>query len=128
MRRAGMAALLLLASAPVGAQTVPFDSSGTSVIMRSTAPYFEVGELSPELSTLCSSGLFNQDKINLLVIEFTGPVGYGVLGVAKGTGWNLRDPQKRAERKADYFFLRDGTTACRVYYFTEEMKQNQRRR
>lgn len=121
-RALALLALLLpsgLALSPAFAQ----DTSGAKVLMRSTAPYNDVGVLSPELSTLCTQGLFNQQTLNRLTIEFIGPVGAGVLGIAKGNGWNLSDPQGRADRTASYFFLRDGTSGCEVYYFTPAMKQ-----
>src|SRR5258708_19267394 len=54
----------------------------------SQLPYWEVGVLDPALSTLCSNGRFNERELYSFRIVFNGPIGPGVVGVAK-TGWNL---------------------------------------
>ncbi|EKE76887.1 hypothetical protein [Oceanibaculum indicum] len=95
----------------------PVYDTGSNVLLRSTAPYWQVGRLSEMHSTLCAAGRFNQVRKHARVLEFIGRNGNTVLGVAKGTGWNLYDPEGRAEREADYFFRNDGTTSCEVYYY-----------
>lgn len=105
---------------------LPRYDTGSKVLLRSTAPYWEVGQLSGVHSTLCAAGQFNQIRKNARVLEFVGRDGNTVLGVAKGTGWNLHDPQGRAEAEADYFFRNDGTTACEVYYYRPGIGQPKR--
>ena len=41
--------------------------------------------------------------------------GAAVLGVAKGTGLNLWDPDRLAVVSEDYLFRQDGTSACEVF-------------
>lgn len=92
------------------------DRSGSKILQRTTVPYWQVGERSKYLSNLCSVGEFNQDKKNRLVIEFVGNRGRGRLGIAQGK-WNLRDPNRVADPETSYYFLKDGTTKCEVFYF-----------
>ncbi|MBC7135600.1 hypothetical protein [Oceanibaculum nanhaiense] len=117
-------ALLLAVVLPAGMaeaqqrrERPPVYDTGSNVLLRSNAPFWEVGRLSEMYSTLCAAGQFNQVRKNERALEFVGRGGNTVLGVAKGTGWNLYDPQGRAEREADYFFRNDGTTSCEVYYY-----------
>ena len=37
------------------------------------------------------------------------------LGAAKGSGLNLVDPQRKADKNRDYWFYRDGTADCIVF-------------
>lgn len=102
---------------------LPVYDTHSNILMRSTAPYWEVGRLSEMHSTLCAAGQFNQVRKNARALHFVGRSGNTVLGVAKGTGWNLHDPQGRAEREADYFFRNDGTTTCEVYYYKPDPRR-----
>ncbi len=80
----------------------------------SQLPYWEVGVLDPALSTLCSNGRFNERELYSFRIVFNGPIGPGVVGVAK-TGWNLTDLASAAKPDTSYFFYRDRTTNCQVF-------------
>jgi len=98
------------------------DRTTSRILQRTTAPYWEVGERSKFLSNLCSNGEFNQDKRNRLVIEFVGDRGRGRLGIAQGK-WNLRDPNRVSDPETSYYFLKDGTTKCEVFYFGQAPEQ-----
>ena len=50
-----------------------------------------------------------------LVARFNGKEGAETLGVGKGNGTNLYDPDRRAKRVEDYFFRNHGTTSCEVF-------------
>ena len=104
-------------------ERLPVYETGSKVVLQSAEPYWRVGRLSRQHSTLCANGRFNQVKKNDRVLQFTGPVGNGVLGLAKGNGWNLYDPGRRAVPDADYFFRNDGTGSCEVYYFQPDQAQ-----
>lgn len=85
-------------------------------------PIVQKGELekalSPELSTLCSVGRFNQSvrgRYFGVAIMDDGSSYY--LGYASGKGFNLFDPEKKATGSGYYLFDYDGTGACRVYQF-----------
>jgi hypothetical protein len=109
----GQRAALLLAVGLAVLAAAPAEA--TQVIIRSHAPYWEVGVRDPVLSQLCSTGRFNEMEISRYVIQFNGQDGSGSLGIAKGTGLNLRDIDHRAVTKEDYFFFRDGTSDCSVF-------------
>jgi hypothetical protein len=102
-----LAALLVLVGVSAEAQEV--------TVLRSKSPYWKVGPRDEALSRACSLNLFNLRRPEAYVARFVGPEGYGVLGVAKGTGANLRDPDRKAKPKEDYYFLNHGTTSCEVY-------------
>ena len=75
--------------------------------------YRQVGKLDPELSNLCAFGRFNQrEKLKFSIYFKKNGV---MMGGAKGTGWNLRDPTKRARKDLDYWFRNDGFSDCEVY-------------
>ena len=98
--------LLLVAAAPaVAGQTV----------LTSRSPYWKVGERDDALSRACALSRFNMQEPERLVARFVGKEGPEVLGIAKGSGLNLRDPDRRAKPAEDYFFRNHGTTACEVY-------------
>lgn len=100
--------LLLLLSMPAEA-----DSART--LVRSAHPYWDVGVMDPDLGRLCATGKFNEIEMNRFVARFNGPKGAGLLGIAKGTGLNLRDPGHKAVKSEDYFFYQDGSSSCTVY-------------
>jgi hypothetical protein len=83
-------------------------------VLTSKAPYWKVGPRDDKLSRACSLGRFNQRRPGSLVARFVGKEGYGVLGVAKGNGVNLLDPDRKAKPREDYFFIDHGTTNCKV--------------
>ena len=83
-------------------------------IRYSSLPYWEVGVLDPQLSTLCSGGQFNMADAHAFSYVFRGSVGSAVLGVAK-TDWNLVDTSGAAKPGTSYYFLRDRTTNCQVF-------------
>ena len=71
--------------------------------------------MDPDLGRLCATGNFNEVQMNRFVARFNGKKGAGVLGIAKGTGLNLRDPGHKALKSEDYFFYQDGSSSCAVY-------------
>lgn len=88
---------------------------GETVVVTSKQPYWKVGPRDPVLSRECSLGRFNPARADRLVARFTGKEGAETLGVAKGTGLNLRDPDHHAKAEEDYFFRNQGTTSCEVF-------------
>lgn len=84
-------------------------------LVRSDHPYWDVGVMDPDLGRLCATGKFNEIEMNRFVARFSGPKGAGLLGIAKGTGLNLRDPGHKAVKSEDYFFYQDGSSSCTVY-------------
>jgi hypothetical protein len=83
----------------------------------SSAAYWQVGDIQPELSRLCRRGQFNQIFKDGLYIGFGGrgnPGGVTVTGIAK-RGFNLRDPLGKAVAGTTYHFKDDGYSTCRVY-------------
>ncbi|WP_413203828.1 hypothetical protein [Rhodospirillum sp. A1_3_36] len=83
----------------------------------STAPYWKVGTLMPELSKLCRKGQFNQVFKDGLYIGYGGkgnPGGVTVSGIAK-RGFNLYDPLGKANPVNTYHFKNDGYSNCTVY-------------
>jgi hypothetical protein len=88
---------------------------GETVVVTSKQPYWKVGPRDPVLSRECSLGRFNLAQADRLVARFTGKEGAETLGVAKGTGLNLRDPDHHAKVEEDYFFRNQGTTSCEVF-------------
>jgi hypothetical protein len=105
--RAALAVLLLAAlhgSAEAG-----------QTLVTSKSPYWKVGVADQALSRACALGHFGLQDPSRYIARFTGPEGPGVLGIAKGSGLNLRDPDHLARPKEDYFFYAHGTTSCAVY-------------
>jgi hypothetical protein len=100
--------LLLLCAGIAGARA-------ETVVLTSKQPYWTVGSRDAELSRECSLGRFNLQRADRLVARFTGKEGAETLGVAKGTGVNLRDPGHRAKPTEDYFFRNQNTTSCEVF-------------
>jgi hypothetical protein len=97
---------ILLAAAPAGA---------SEVVITSSAPYWKVGKKDDKLSRACALGRFGLAEPEWLVARFIGKQGADVLGVAKGSGLNLRDPDHLAKPTEDYFFRQHGTTSCEVF-------------
>jgi hypothetical protein len=93
----------------------PAPARGETVVVTSKQPYWKAGVRDPVLSRECSLGRFNLARADRLVARFTGKEGADTLGVAKGTGLNLRDPDHRAKPEEDYFFRNQGTTSCEVF-------------
>jgi hypothetical protein len=104
-----------LALALTGAGTA-FGQQQDVNVQRSQLPYWEVGVLDAELSTLCANGRFNETQVYSYRIVFTGPIGPGVVGIAK-TGWNLTDLAGKAKPETNYYFYRDRTTDCQVFHW-----------
>jgi hypothetical protein len=104
MRRLALA-LVLLGALPASAE----------VLLTSKAPYWKVGPRDVALSKLCGMGRFNVAAPERWTARFIGKEGAETLVVAKGTGENLRDPDKKAKPKEDYFFRNHGTTDCEVF-------------
>jgi hypothetical protein len=86
-----------------------------TVVLTSKQPYWTVGARDMELSRECALGRFNLQRADRLVARFTGKEGAETLGVAKGTGVNLRDPGHKAKPNEDYFFRNQNTTSCEVF-------------
>ena len=89
---------------------------GVYKVERTVLPYWQVGDVDKALSNLCSLGQFNQRVPYRLAAHFYGPYGSALLGAAKGTGLNLWDPFKKAAKDRDYWFYRDRTSACIVFW------------
>lgn len=98
-----------LALALFGVQTADAARYATS-----RSPMWQVGQINRALSDACQRGLFNQLIIQNINIGYIGDEGRGVTGMAM-KGWNLRDPQARAEVNVTYHFYNDGYSNCRVY-------------
>jgi hypothetical protein len=97
---------LLLASA----------AGATDIVIDSTAPYWEVGPRDPKLSRACSDGRFNQRQAERYTVQLHAKKGgSAVLGIAKGTGVNLRDTDHLAQTTEDYYFRNDWTSSCEVF-------------
>lgn len=109
---AGIAAALLCGVALLPAEAA---AQGGDVLVRSRAPYWQVGHLSSELSQECRRNRFGERQAMRYRAVFDGPDGAGILGIAKGTGLNLYDPKGLARPDEDYFFADAGTSACTVY-------------
>jgi hypothetical protein len=101
-----LAAALLAAASPALAETV---------VVSSKKPYWAVGPRDQALSRACSLGRFNLARADWLVARFSGKEGAETLGVAKGTGLNLRDPDHHAKPTEDYYFRAQNTTSCEVF-------------
>jgi len=98
---------LLLGLVATGAQA-------SQTVLVSKAPYWSVGVRDDDLSRACSLNKFGPAHPGDLLARFTGEQGAAILDVAKGTGLNLRDPNRLAKRTEDYFFRNVGTTSCEV--------------
>src|SRR5690349_10523753 len=105
MRLAWLLVLALAVASPARGET----------LVTSKRPYWEVGPRDQALSRACSLGRFNLQRPERFNARFVGPEGRETLGVAKGNGVNLRDPDKRAKPKEDYYFRNHGTTECEVF-------------
>lgn len=105
-------ALALAAMLVTGA---PAEAGSARTLVNSNHPYWDVGVMDPDLGRLCATGKFNEIEMNRFVARFNGPQGAGLLGIAKGTGLNLRDPGHKAHKSEDYFFYQDGSSSCSVY-------------
>jgi len=111
-----LGARALLAGALALAVLLPAGAEATSVEMDSQAPYWEAGPRDPKLSNACSLGRFNERQVGLYVVRLHATAGgAAVLGVAKGTGLNLWDPDRLAVATEDYLFRQDGTSDCEVF-------------
>jgi hypothetical protein len=85
------------------------------VVINSTAPYWDVGVRDNALGRACATGHFGMVDPQRYLARFFGAKGAGVLGIAKGDGANLRDPDHRAKPEEDYFFWEHGTSSCQVF-------------
>jgi hypothetical protein len=108
LRRALASVLLLLALAAAPA-------SAEQVVVSSKKPYWAVGPRDQLLSRQCSLGRFNVARADRLVARFSGKEGAETLNVAKGTGYNLYDPDRHAKPTEDYYFRNQNTTSCEVF-------------
>jgi hypothetical protein len=106
---------ILVLSCALAAVATPARAEMGKTLVHSTHPYWDVGDMDPDLGRLCATGKFNEVVIDRYVARFSGPKGPAVLGIAKGTGLNLRDPGHKAIKSEDYFFFADGTSSCAVY-------------
>jgi len=98
-------AAVLLAALPARAESV----------FTSKYPYWKVGPRDDALSKACALNRFNLVDPPRLTARFRGKDGPETLGVAKGSGLNLRDPDRRAKPTEDYYFRGHGTTGCEVF-------------
>lgn len=89
--------------------------NGVNKVVRTALPYWQVGNINKNLSRMCALGKFNQRVPYLLSGHFAGEKGAAMVGAAKGSGYNLWDPQKVADDRFDYWFFRDRTNSCIVF-------------
>jgi hypothetical protein len=96
---------------------LPTAALATENLLDSQSPYWEAGPRDKQLSQACSLGRFNERQMGRYVVRLHARTGGGaaVLGVAKGTGVNLWDPDRLAVTTEDYLFRQDGTSACEVF-------------
>lgn len=95
---------------------LPAVGRATENLLDSQAPYWEAGPRDPKLSMACSLGRFNERQMGRYVVRLHAKAGgAAVLGVAKGNGVNLWDPDQIAVATEDYLFRQDGTSACEVF-------------
>lgn len=99
-----------------------FEPDG-AMVKQTDLPYWEVGVIDKKLSALCSTGRFNQAETNRLTVGFNGEVGAAVLGVARGDGWNLYDPTRAGRKDDTYFFHRDRTGQCTVFFWNAQERK-----
>ncbi|HEV2675596.1 MAG TPA: hypothetical protein VGV37_13715 [Aliidongia sp.] len=94
----------------------PMAGKATENLLDSQAPYWEAGPRDPKLSNACSLGRFNERQMGRFIVRLHAKAGgAAVLGVAKGSGLNLWDPNQLAVATEDYLFRQDGTSACEVF-------------
>lgn len=109
MSRQGIALLLALAGLAGSAHA-------TETLLDSQAPYWEAGARDTKLSAACSLNRFNEKEIGRYIVRLHAKAGgAAVLGVAKGDGTNLWDPDRLAVATEDYMFRQDGTSDCQVF-------------
>lgn len=113
MSRQGIASLLAVLA---GLAALPTPGGATENLLDSQSPYWEAGPRDPKLSNACSLGRFNERQMGRYVVRLHAKDGgAAVLGVAKGGGLNLWDPDRLAVVSEDYLFRQDGTSACEVF-------------
>jgi hypothetical protein len=96
---------------------LPTAALATDILLDSQSPYWEAGPRDQQLSRACSLGRFNERQMGRYIVRLHIKTGGGavVLGVAKGNGVNLWDPDRLAVVTEDYLFRQDGTSACQVF-------------
>jgi len=90
-------------------------ASATETVVKSQSAYWKVGDSDKALSTACSIGNFTERSPGRYTARFFGKQGGMVLGIAKGTGLNLYDPNHMAKPNEDYFFRYSGSSDCQVF-------------
>ncbi|MCX8501105.1 MAG: hypothetical protein ORO03_05370 [Alphaproteobacteria bacterium] len=85
-------------------------------LLHTKYPLWQVGTIDIDLSRECSLGRFNQKVPFQYAGQFFGPHGAAMIGGVKGSGLNLHDPLGQASQGHDYWFYRDRTSACVVYW------------
>lgn len=90
-------------------------AAALTVLLSSKSPYWKVGARDEGLSRACALGRFGVVDPGRWQAHFGGAEGSETLVIGKGNGQNLRDPDRRAKPKEDYFFRRHGTTECEVF-------------
>lgn len=107
--------------------SLALSASATEVVINSKYGYRDVGPLNKELSRYCSLGHFNQRQIGHYTVQLHDKTGgAAVLGIAKSTGFNLRDPDHHAKLGEDYFFRNDGTSSCQVFVGGKPIEDGQK--
>ncbi|MEQ8194705.1 MAG: hypothetical protein RIB59_09480 [Rhodospirillales bacterium] len=101
-----------LVSAALAFVSVP--SAHAVQYATSKSPYWRVGDVNKDLSSLCQRRLFNQMRHMSLHIGYIGGVGKGITGIAK-KGWNLHDPTNVGVPGLTYHFFNDGYSNCKVF-------------
>lgn len=94
----------------------PYTQKPIDKVVKTRLPYWRVGTIDRKLSRACSLGEFNQRTPYRFSGHFAGPKGAALAGGAKGSGLNLWDPKRQADATRDYWFYRDRTSACIVFW------------
>ena len=102
---------LLLVGIAIAAPT----ARGETVVFTSKRPYWQVGVRDQALSRECSLGRFNLMRTDRMVARFNGKEGAETLGIGRGTGFNLYDPDHHRKPNEDYYFRAQNTTSCEVF-------------
>lgn len=113
-RRIGGAAAKAAVAVALVMIVVAGNSADAGRYARSERPFWQVGQLSADLTDACRRSRFNQIHDQRHHIGFTGEKGYGTVGFAK-LGWNLRDPLGLARPGVTYHFFNDGHSNCEVF-------------
>lgn len=116
----GRNVLGILLTGILTAQIVISPASARPNIVTKEYDYAQIGAYDEKLSKLCANKLFNQaSQFRVSAYFVKNKV---LLGGAKGTGWNLRDPTRARRYHLDYWFRNDGFSDCEVFIAVSKRK------